>query len=154
MLSLSPNSIVSGKQSLYPDGDPHYHQNLVSSSLAHWQPSLKISCKSVRKFFLRKVANKQTNRQRRKHNLLGAGNNPNVRLHCRLTLQSHSKQPTLDSGWPITAVVDTVPLLWPPIVMDRPLYFAAVVSIFFLLSSFFLAYSQQSKIGCLPYFRT
>jgi len=30
--------------------------------MAHCQPSLKISCKSVRKF-LRKVANKQTNIQ-------------------------------------------------------------------------------------------
>jgi len=33
----------------------------------------------------------------------------------------------------------------------RTLYFAAVV-IFFLL--FFLAYSQRSEIGCLPYFHT
>ena len=33
----------------------------------------------------------------------------------------------------------------------RPLYFAAVVSIFFLL---FLAYSQPSQIGCQPYFHT
>ena len=41
------------------------------------QPSMKISCKSVRTF-LRKVANTQTNRQqmkeRRKHILLGGGN--------------------------------------------------------------------------------
>jgi len=38
----------------------------------------------------------------------------------------------------------------------RTLYFAAVVSIFFLLlsSSFFLAYSQPSQSGCLPYFQT
>jgi len=36
---------------------------------------------------------------------------------------------------------------------DRPLYFAAVVSIFFLLR-FFLAYTQRSEIGCLPYFYT
>ena len=44
----------------------------------------------------------------------------------------------------------------------RTLYFAAVyllLSVFFFLSfilSFFsfLAYSQQSEIGCLPYFRT
>jgi len=35
-----------------------------------------------------------------------------------------------------------------------PLYFAAVVSIFLLLLLFFLAYSQQSEIGCLPYFHT
>ena len=37
----------------------------------------------------------------------------------------------------------------------RPLYFAGVVSIFvLLLSSFLLNYSQQSEIGCLPYFHT
>ena len=46
-------------------------------SLAHCQPSLKISCKSVREF-LRKVANrqtdKQTDKQRRKPSLLGGGN--------------------------------------------------------------------------------
>jgi len=36
----------------------------------------------------------------------------------------------------------------------KPLYFAAVVSIFLLLLSFFLAYSQRSQIGCLPYFHT
>jgi len=39
------------------------------------------------------------------------------------------------------------------IVIGRPLYFAAVVTIFLLLlSSFFLAYSQRSEIGYLPYF--
>ena len=62
--------------------DPDRHQNLgliIFCSLAHCQPSLKISCKSVRKF-LRKVANRQTNRQtekkrRRLHIFLGEGNN-------------------------------------------------------------------------------
>jgi len=42
-----------------------------------------------------------------------------------------------------------------PIVMGRPLHFAAVVFIllsFCILLLFFLAYSQQSEIGCLPYF--
>jgi len=47
---------------------------------------MKISCKSVRKFF-RKVANKQTNRQtdkqRRKHILLGRGNNEIVYVSYR-----------------------------------------------------------------------
>jgi len=43
--------------------------NLTICSLAHCQPSLKISCKSVCKF-LCKVANKE----QRKHNLLGRGN--------------------------------------------------------------------------------
>jgi len=45
--------------------DPDRHQNLIISllpSVAHCQPSLKISCKSVRKL-LRKVANRQTNQQ-------------------------------------------------------------------------------------------
>ena len=36
--------------------------------------------------------------------------------------------------------------------MGRPLYFTPVVSMFFLL--FFLANSQRSEIGCLPYFNT
>ena len=50
--------------------------------MAHRQPSLKISYKSVQKF-LRKVANgqtdKQTNKQRRSHNLLGGDNFHGVR---------------------------------------------------------------------------
>jgi len=58
--------------------DPDRHQNLIICSLAHCQSSLKISCKSVRKF-LRNVDNRQTDRQtdrqRRLHNLLGGGNN-------------------------------------------------------------------------------
>ena len=56
--------------------DPDCHENLIICfcSLAHCQPSLKISCKSVCKF-LRKVANRQTDKQRRKRNLLGGGNN-------------------------------------------------------------------------------
>jgi len=61
-ISVSPNSDESGKQSLYPDGDPDRHQNLTICLLAHCQPSLKISCKSVRKF-LREVAKRQTDRQ-------------------------------------------------------------------------------------------
>ena len=36
----------------------------------------------------------------------------------------------------------------------QTLYFRPVVSSFFLLSSFFLAYSQPSHIGCLPCFHT
>ena len=57
-LSVSPNSDESGKQSLYPDGDPDRHQNLPICSLTNCRPSLKISCKSVRKF-LSEVANRQ-----------------------------------------------------------------------------------------------
>ena len=59
---MYPNSDESGKQSLYPEGDPDRHQNLITCSVAHCQPSLKISCKSVRKF-LRKVANRETDIQ-------------------------------------------------------------------------------------------
>jgi len=58
-LSVSPNSDESRKQSPYPDGDLDRHQNLITCSLDHYQPSLEISCKSVPKF-LRKVANSQT----------------------------------------------------------------------------------------------
>jgi len=61
-LSVSANSDESGKQSLYRDAGSDRHQNLIVCSLAHCQHSLKISCKSVRKF-LRKVGNRQTNRQ-------------------------------------------------------------------------------------------
>ena len=43
----SHNSDESGKQCLYPDGDPDRHQNLTICSLAHCQLSLKILCKSV-----------------------------------------------------------------------------------------------------------
>jgi len=45
--------------------DRNRHQNLIVCSSAHCQPFLKISCKSVRKL-LRKVANRQTDKQRRK----------------------------------------------------------------------------------------
>jgi len=40
--------------------------------------------------------------------------------------------------------------------IGQPLYFCPVVSssIYLLSSSFFLAYSQPSQIGCLPYFDT
>jgi len=40
--------------------DPDLHQNLIICSLAHCQPSLKISCKAVQEY-LCKVANRQTN---------------------------------------------------------------------------------------------
>ena len=53
------------------------HKKLIICSLAHRQPSLQLLRKSVLKF-LRKVANRQTDRQpgtqRWKHNLLGGGN--------------------------------------------------------------------------------
>jgi len=53
---------------------PDCYQNLIICSLAHCQRSLKISCKSVSKV-LRKVANKQTDKQGRLHILLGGCNN-------------------------------------------------------------------------------
>jgi len=65
--SVSPNIDESRKQSLYPDVDPDRHQNLIFYSLAHCQPSLKISYKSVWKF-LRKIANKQTKTDRQTNN--------------------------------------------------------------------------------------
>jgi len=48
LLSVFPNSDESGKQSLYLDGDPDLHQNLIVCSLAH--------CQSLR-------TNRQTDRQ-------------------------------------------------------------------------------------------
>ena len=56
--------------------DPDCDQNLITCSLADCQTYLKISCISVWKFS-GKAANKQTNKQRRKHNLLGGGNKIN-----------------------------------------------------------------------------
>ena len=38
-LSVSPGSDESGKQSLFPDGDPDRRQNLIICSSAHCQPS-------------------------------------------------------------------------------------------------------------------
>jgi len=63
----------SGKQSLYPDGDPDRHQNLIICLLAHFQPSLKISSKSVSKVFTQSCY--QTDKQQLLHILLGRGNN-------------------------------------------------------------------------------
>jgi len=48
--------------------NPDLNQNLIICSMAHCQASVKISCKSIWKF-LCKVANRQTNKQRRLHNL-------------------------------------------------------------------------------------
>jgi len=57
---------------------PDRHQNLRISSMAHRQPSPKISCKSVHKL-LRKVAKRQTDKQRRLHILLGRGKQELIR---------------------------------------------------------------------------
>jgi len=63
-LLTTSNGIVhtSAKTRLTWIGDPDRHQSLIVCLLAHCQPSVKISCKSVRTF-LRKVANRQTDRQ-------------------------------------------------------------------------------------------
>ena len=55
--------------------NPDRYQNLTICSLAHCQPSLKISCKSVLKF-LRSIANRKTARQANndENNLLSGGN--------------------------------------------------------------------------------
>jgi len=58
-MPVYPSSDESGKQSLHPDGDRNRHQHLTSCSLAHCQPSLNISRKSVRKS-LRTVGSNQT----------------------------------------------------------------------------------------------
>ena len=44
-------------------------------------------------------------------------------------------------------------LIWPPYVIGQAIIFLPC-GFFFYLSSFFLAYSQPSQIGCLPYFHT
>ena len=69
--------------------DPDRQQNLIICSLAHCQPYMNISCKSVWRF-LRKVANRQTDRQTNKqwwlHILLGRGNNTCKMLAMKYTV--------------------------------------------------------------------
>ena len=72
---------------MYPDGDPDRHQNLIVCSLAHYQSSLKISCKSYRKI-LCKFANRRTDKQRRKQN---EGNN--------LILSTHECSISVPNSW-------------------------------------------------------
>jgi len=69
-LSVSPNSGESGKQSLYPDGDPDRHQKFNQWFIGPLPTVPKIHANP----FLRKVANRQTDKQRPKQNLLGGGN--------------------------------------------------------------------------------
>jgi len=68
------------------------HQNLNICSLAHCQPFLKISCKSVQKF-LHKVPNRQTNRQRQLHILPGRGKTkvPKMTRVTARAINSHGK---------------------------------------------------------------
>jgi len=87
------------KQSMYLDSDPDRYQNLTICSLAHYQSSLKISCKSDGKI-LCKVANRRTDKQRRKHNVVGEGNN--------LILSTHECKVSVPNSW-----TDSVMLLMP-----------------------------------------
>ena len=50
------------------------------------------------------------------------------------------------------AFIDRCKLLWPPYGIGQAIIFLPCD--FYLLSSFFLAWSQRSEIGCLPYFHT
>jgi len=59
--AVSPNIDESGKQSLYPDGDPDRHQNLTSCSLVNCQPSLKFHAYLFGSFCTMLLINKQTN---------------------------------------------------------------------------------------------
>jgi len=64
------------------------------------------------------------------------------------------------SAWWIISNCDVSPalttkrLLWPPYVIGQAIIFLPCGFFFFLLSCCFLAYSQPSQIGCLPYFHT
>jgi len=58
--------------------------------IARCQPSMKISCKSVPKF-LCKVADRQTDEQRRLHILLGGSNNISADISCPWALQITSR---------------------------------------------------------------
>jgi len=68
-LSVSPNSDESGKPFLYPDDDPDRRQNLTTCSLANCQPPMEFFANPFG-IFLRKVANRQTNRQTNKDNYI------------------------------------------------------------------------------------
>ena len=61
-----------------PDNDPNSSENVITSSFYQFEDILKILSKSVHKFFSYPVHNKQTDGQtdklRRKHNLLGGDN--------------------------------------------------------------------------------
>jgi len=59
---------------------------------------------------------------------------------------------TVDTSTPTFSMSSTTSCLWSPYVIGQTIIFCPVVS-FFLLS-FFLALSQRSEIGCLPYFHT
>ena len=93
--SVSPYSDESRKQSLYPDGDMDHHQNLIICSLAHCQPSLKISCKSIWKF-LCKVANRHTD------------NDKNITSLVEVKNRGRTTNPDSPGKWPLTTDVSSV----------------------------------------------
>jgi len=57
-LSVSPNSDESGKQSLYSDGDPDHHRNLIIFFIGPL-PTFPENFMQIRSEFLRKVAKSQ-----------------------------------------------------------------------------------------------
>jgi len=87
--------LTSVEISVLPSGESvrDCHQKLTICSLAHRQPSLQISCKSVRKL-LRNVANRQierqTNMQQRKRNLLGGDNKESRTAAIHFSDRHHS----------------------------------------------------------------
>ena len=98
--------------------DSDRHQNLIICSLTHCQPSLKISCKSVQKF-LRKVANRQgdrqTDKQRRLHILLGGGNISSLRTNCvhRVFTGEPTDETDVNCEWSVSMSTDNVPSVQP-----------------------------------------
>jgi len=65
------------KQSLYPDGDPDRHQNLIICSWARCQmPTFRENFMQIRSEFIAYICQqteRQANKQRQKHNHLGGG---------------------------------------------------------------------------------
>jgi len=82
--------------SLYPDGDPDRHQNLIicSFSLADCQPSVKISCKSVARFCAKLLTDRQ------------ADNDENITCLAE-EMNNWTSNPTevLQSYWTVAALV-------------------------------------------------
>jgi len=62
-LSVSPNSDESGKQSLYPDGDPDRQQNLIVCASAIANLPWKFRANAFGRFSAKLLTNRQTDRQ-------------------------------------------------------------------------------------------
>jgi len=67
------------------------HQNLTFCWLDHWQPSFQISCKVTNR-----QRGRQTDKERRKHNLLGGGNNATF---CHTTVTNCTVLEVLKWPW-------------------------------------------------------